>query len=363
MIYFDQNEWEKLNQSKSPEEIMDLISARIVRNKIPFPYEVISNKQAIEDFEKLKENDPLFCVKKGKWETKMEYPGLKRMGYFLSRDNLGKKASNRFTQKVRLSTDHRLLKCGVRAWNEPESHRSMLAPLWTISKVKALTPDSLRRTIQLRKYAAAQFRPSAARGIYEMFGGGDVLDFSSGWGDRLVGALASPNVTSYTGVDPNDQLHPSYKKLVALLRPHAANKGINVKLLKNKAESVDYGKSMFDVVFTSPPYLRTEKYAGDDSSWRNFKNEEQWLNGFLFPAISEAYHHLRNGGFMIINIADLFNRGSRFVLCKPMVDYVRKELGGTFEGQIGYEMSKTIGRHVSRPDGTYCEPMFVFRKV
>lgn len=363
MIYFDQNEWEELNQSKSPDEIMDLISARIVRNKIPFPYEVISNKQAIEDFEKLKENDPLFCVKKGRWETKMEYPGLKRMGYFLSRDNLGKKASNRFTQKVRLSTDHRLLKCSVRAWNEPESHRSMLAPLWTISKVKALTPDTLRRTIQLRKYTAAQFRPSAARGIYEMFGGGNVLDFSSGWGDRLVGALASPSVKSYTGVDPNDQLHPCYRKLVSLLKPYAANKKIDITLLKDKAESVNYGKKKFDIVFTSPPYLRTEKYGGSDSSWRNFRNQEQWLNGFLFPALSNAYSHLRNGGFMIINISDSFNRGSRFVLCRPMVDYVQKELGGTFEGQIGYEMSKTIGRHVSRPEGTYCEPMFVFRKA
>ena len=363
MIYFDEEEWKQLNQSKTPQEIMEMISSEIVSKKIPFPYEVITGRQAIEDFIRLKQTEPLFCVKHGNWSTKMPYPGLKRMNYFLSKDNLGKKASNRFTQKVRLQTDHRLLKCGVRAWNEPESHFSMLAPLWTISKVKSLTPDTLRRTIQLRKYAAAQFRPSAARAIYEMFGGGDVLDFSSGWGDRLVGALASPSVSSYTGVDPNDQLHPCYKRLLKQLLPYAANKRINVKLLKDKAESVNYKNNKFDIIFTSPPYLRTEKYSGEDSSWRNYKNEDQWLSGFLFPSLQSAFVHLRKGGYMIVNIADLFNRGSRFVLCKPMVDYVKNELDGRFEGQIGYEMSKTIGRHVSRPDGTYCEPMFVFSKV
>lgn len=363
MLYYSEEQWKKINREKSPEEIKDIMSSAIVRGKIPFPYEQISQKEAREDFMRLKETRPLAALKKGSWGSKFQYTRMKQIPAYLVKDNLGKKTSNKYTQKSRLAVDHRQLMSMVRAWDSPESHHSMLSGIWTIFNSKSITPDSMRRAIQLRKYCAAQFRPSAARAIYELYGGGDVLDFSAGWGDRLVGALASPSVKSYTGVDPNPKLHPCYRQIQKTVGTLAANPKIQINLIKDKAENVDYGDKKFDIVFTSPPYFDVERYEGNESSWRNFKSQNDWINGFLCKAMSNGYRHLKNGGYMLINISDMFIRAKRISICKPMVDFMEKSVGAKYLGNMGYQLSKTVGQHVDRPEGVYCEPIFVFCKL
>ena len=363
MLYYSEEEWKKINREKTPDQIKDLMSRTIVRERVPFPYEQISAREAKDDFRRLLESPPLEAVKKGKWGSKFPYTRMKQIPAYLGKDSFGKKTSNKFTQKSRLAVDHRQLMSMVRAWHSPESHHSMLGGIWTIFNSKCITPDSMRRALQLRKYCAAQFRPSAARAIYEMYGGGDVLDFSAGWGDRLVGALASPSVRSYTGVDPNPRLHPAYRQIQKTVGSMAANPRIKVELLQDKGEEVDYGRRKFDIVFTSPPYFDVERYEGNESSWRNFSSQNDWVNGFLCKAMSNAYRHLKKGGYMLINISDMFIRAKRISICKPMVDFMEKSVGAKYLGNMGYQMSKTVGQHVDRPDGVYCEPIFVFCKV
>ena len=188
------NALHRLDVSVSDHQIKDIMSRTIVRERVPFPYEEISAREAKEDFKRLVECPPLDPVKKGKWGSKFPYTRMKQIPAYLGKDNFGKKTSNKFTQKSRLAVDHRQLMSMVRAWHSPESHSSMLSGIWTIFNSKCITPDSMRRAIQLRKYCAAQFRPSAARAIYEMYGGGDVLDFSAGWGDRPDGDGAATTI-------------------------------------------------------------------------------------------------------------------------------------------------------------------------
>ena len=52
-------------------------------------------------------------------------------------------------------------------------------------------------------HRVSNFRPTVAKYIYDRYGGeGNILDFSSGYGGRLLGALSSNKVKSYTGTDP-----------------------------------------------------------------------------------------------------------------------------------------------------------------
>jgi len=363
MLYHNEEQWRKLNEKYDPDQIKAMMSRAIVSGKIPFPFEKIDATQSKIDFAALLAQPHEEGVAKTRWDSKFHYPGIKKLNVCLLRSNLGKKASNRFTQPHRYKVDHRAIKSGVRAWNEPESHASMLSPLWSISNVKAVTPDTLRRAIAMRKYLAGQFRPTSARAVYEGFGGGDVLDFSAGWGDRLVGALASPSVTSYLGVDPNPALHPCYRKIVAAHRGQLANPRIKVETLKSGAEDVNYGRRQFDIVFTSPPYFNVEKYHGEGSSWIGCQTQDCWLKKFLLPALANAWQHLKKGGHMLINISDIQANRGRQVICKPMVSFVQKELGGECAGYMGYEMSKFVGQQLAeRPSGIYGEPIFVFAK-
>ena len=45
------------------------------------------------------------------------------------------------------------------------------------------------------------------------------MDFSAGWGDRLIGAIAAPTVVTYLGVDPNVDLREGHLKAVRSLLP------------------------------------------------------------------------------------------------------------------------------------------------
>lgn len=107
----------------------------------------------------------------------------------------------------------------------------------------------LRSCIGLRKYIASQFRPSTAKAVYDYFNAKNVLDFSSGWGDRLCGFMAS-SAESYTGIDPNKNLFPKYHEMINEIGPR--NKTIN--LINDGAENVDLSSKKFDLIFTSPPY-------------------------------------------------------------------------------------------------------------
>ena len=57
---------------------------------------------------------------------------------------------------------------------------------------------SPKTAMALRKYIPAQFRPMAARTIYDLFNAKKVYDPCMGWGDRLSGALAQ-NLEVYYG--------------------------------------------------------------------------------------------------------------------------------------------------------------------
>jgi hypothetical protein len=355
-MYYNKHTWRNLNLKHTPHELKNIMSKAIIKEKIPFPYEIISLTDAKNDFDRLKTVSPVETIAKTKWFSKFDY-SAKKLDLCLLKNNAGKKSSNKFTQKERYKVDHRAIKSSVYAWHDPHSHHSMLSPLWTIGNVKEINPDTLRKTITMRKYLASQFRPVAAKALYETLGGGRILDFSSGWGDRLVGALSTSNVVSYTGVDPNSELHKSYKKII-----ETYPSSVKVETIEDCAETVDYGKRMFDVVFTSPPYFNVEKYNGKNSSWKTFKTHDAWLNGFLFPAISNAWKHLVKGGTLAINISDVQNNG-RISLCDKMVDFVKTRLGGECKGYIGYQMSKFPGQQlVDRPEGLYGEPIFLFVK-
>ena len=174
-----------------------------------------------------------------------------------------------------------------------------------------------------------------------------VLDFSAGRGSRLVAALATD--IEYTGIDPDQSLHPAYQKIVETL-PSAGK----CRLICGKAQDyeIDIGQD-YDAVVTSPPYFNLEHYSNDPvQSTVEFPTLEQWLFGFLYPAIHRAAAALRKGGILCLNIND---PGLRVANRQPFTDRVL-----VYVGKLGLEYLGCIGC-AERIDGP-AQPIWIWRK-
>jgi SAM-dependent methyltransferase len=168
---------------------------------------------------------------------------------------------------------------------------------------------SIRTGIQL-KGVPANFSPATAKYIYDKYlpVGGSTLDFSSGYGGRLLGFLAAENIGSYTGVEPNAKSH----KGLELLRDECSEffTGIdlnNISIIKAPFEDVseEFLDSSFDLVFSSPPYFGLEIYSDEDNqSVSRYPVYNDWLTNFWFLVISESYRVLKPEGHLVYTLGN-----------------------------------------------------------
>ena len=68
-------------------------------------------------------------------------------------------------------------------------------------------------------------RTAAAMHMYKKYKATRVLDFTAGWGARLIAAMALD--IDYIGIDSNKSLKPGYDKLIALLKPYSKKQSKN----------------------------------------------------------------------------------------------------------------------------------------
>jgi len=127
------------------------------------------------------------------------------------------------------------------------------------------------------------------------------LDISAGWGDRLVSAIAYKDLELYVATDPNECLHPYYKKIIETLDRNNTNK---YKLIKNGFNEAEIDNK-FDLVFSSPPFFTIEEYSNsEEDSITKFNTLDKWIDGFLYPMMERSYEKLENNGHLVLYIED-----------------------------------------------------------
>ena len=154
------------------------------------------------------------------------------------------------------------------------------------------------------------FKPLIAMDVYCRFQPKCVLDFTMGWGGRLVGACAL-NVPKYIGVDSNRHSKTPYNKMCNFLKKHSTT---DIQLYFQDALTVDYSKLEYDLVLTSPPYYNIELYDGVN----NQQTKEEWNEHFYKPIFEMTYKYLKNGGHYCLNIPEeVFKTIAVKILGKP----------------------------------------------
>jgi hypothetical protein len=203
---------------------------------------------------------------------------------------------------------HRIRAAGKSGWTFPEALANNKTRKYLEQKLTKIRGKTLKNgntdyeqqmyhIFQLYYGAVNQFRPSeAARIICKMEPKQGILDFSSGWGGRLLAAMAYK--IPYYGCDANKELQTSYKSLVDFCEVPEHM----VKMTFKPTETVEIdeitGGKPYDLIFTSPPYFTLEKYRG----MPDYENREAFLKDFLGVVVSRAWQGLSHGGNMAINM-------------------------------------------------------------
>jgi len=210
-------------------------------------------------------------------------------------------------------------------------------------------PKRVLRALTANCRTPSVFRPVVARYLYETYcpSGGVVWDPCSGYGGRLLGALAA-GVGKYIGTDVEPETVGGNRRLAALLGMED-----RAEIHLNPAETFDPGP--VDLVFTSPPYFNLELYgrSRDQSSVTN-SGFEEWVSGFLVPVLVTAYRRLPDGGVLVLNVTDVRQGRKTF----PLVEAAIREAvtaGFKHEDTLRMPLASLNRKNAS-------EPLLVFRR-
>ena len=252
------------------------------------------------------------------------------------------KSSDRHHWAARMACDSLTSPSPIRSWYQ-EKHRKTLEN----SKFFESSPKT---ALALRKYIASQFRPTAAAAVYKMFNAKSVYDPCGGWGDRMVAAMAH-NV-DYHCTDTNPLAIAGYASM-QYMYPHTSMLSFEYALAEESKPSIGY-----DLVFTSPPYWKAEKYQGEQSSHLQYRKFDDWLKNFLFKMLNNAWSGLQKNGHMVINVSDIYANHTYNRIVQPVLDLMSAESPHV----IGYRMAKRVGSK-SCNSGIFCEPIIIIKKT
>jgi len=254
----------------------------------------LTDKDVLDDFNKLKE---IGCE------------------YYKEMSQIGNNVVNKYTAIERLNTTGKTKSNFYDVWK----NRNILSKNAPIKRIidyyHKLNPSYPEEKIWFRISnlyfsAISIFKPLIAMNVYCKFKPTCILDFTMGWGGRLVGACAL-NIPKYIGIDYNKRLKEPYKRLTTFLKKNSNTK---IDLHFKDALSIDYSKMNYDLVLTSPPYYNIETYGGNTE-----KSKEKWDSEFYIPLFERTFKHLKRNGHYCLNIpAEVYENVALKVLGKPL---------------------------------------------
>lgn len=151
--------------------------------------------------------------------------------------------------------------------------------------------SNMFEALRANKGSIVIFRPSTSKFIYKYYNATNVLDFTAGWGGRMLGAYAL-NI-GYTGIDTNFNLKEGYDKMILKTGKD------NLKMIYQNCLDVDLSQIEYDFVLTSPPYENLEIYE----NMRVFENRDNFYKSFLIEMMDRCFKYIKNNGWICINIS------------------------------------------------------------
>ncbi|MCP4911018.1 MAG: site-specific DNA-methyltransferase [Bacteroidetes bacterium] len=256
----------------------------------------------------------------------------------------------------------------IERWNDDNKLKSLLYKtyLWTLRHGNGvITENRVRQNAKVycSKQSVSNFRPSAAKALYNRFGNeGVVWDMCAGWGGRLFGFLASdceiyyanePSTKTFRGL--TNLCLEYYDEPTYLSDTESLFLGSSktVQLFNEGCEIMSPPNNSVDLCFTSPPYFDTEHYSNEKTqSFIKYPSKKEWLNGFILTMIKNCYSSLKDKGYLILNISNTKNHQ----WIEDEVTKICEDNGFILIDTYYLILSSIAGKGVKR------EPIFIFQK-
>jgi hypothetical protein len=372
LIFIDRERLLRLIQRHGKECIVHCLSGLIIAQDIIFPYKKFAMKDPISCFNSLiahkaQLSDAMYNIRgvifrTGGMKGSTDFFPLKYKGGYLSIISTNEDyhttdiVTEYFQEDQRLRACRRdgqdksqVLKSPLDVWNSPDNIKIISH---FIDKNQDLNSFNLREAVYETTKECTQFKPTLAKAVIELFGATSMLDFSAGWGDRLVGALGTSSIQYYLGIDPNLGLKDGHDAIIRMLLPERESKWKSPNGLQSQFAIIyepfqschlPEGR-VFDLVFTSPPFFNFEVYTQlEGQSILDFPSYIDWVEKFLIVSLRKAWSVLAEGGHLVVHITDI----GGFKICEIMNLFIQYCLSGSvYEGVIG---SIGVSTDVTRP--------------
>jgi tRNA1(Val) A37 N6-methylase TrmN6 len=278
----------------------------------PYYNKYVDEKNILKGFKKLKNYKPSY--------KKINYGNSKIC--FIEKYNTLNRITDYFSEDCRVNCSFKKNKKPIEKYQEI---KHLITSKMNYDEIDTILYNNI-------KYCS-NFNITLVVSIFKFFKPENVLDFSAGWGDRLIGAMAYG--CKYTGVDPSNCMNKRYKKMIEIL--DNKNKD-NYKVYNKGFEDFDVKKNTYDLVFTSPPFFDLEIYEDSISqSAYKFNNVEKWKKNFLFPSLKKSFYGLKKNGYIAIYISDYTLNGKRVSYVNDMKQYIKYNLNMKYVGTINWD--------------------------
>lgn len=176
------------------------------------------------------------------------------------------------------------------------------------------------------------FKITVSLAILQLFKPKVWIDISSGWGDRLISAIAYGKC-KYYGTDPSECQQSNYKKIIDTFVPPKDR--INYKIQKIGYEKNTYPANSADLIWSGPPFFDLEIYEHtNNQSHEKYNTFDSWVNDFLYrDVIQKSVPILQVGGHLVLYINDY----AHYKYTTHIRDRVKKEIPNLkYRGKIYY---------------------------
>lgn len=145
---------------------------------------------------------------------------------------------------------------------------------------------------------ASIFKPAVAKTIYSKYvkPNDRVLDYSCGFGTRLLGLMSLQQNNLYCGYEPNTETFNNLNKMIKDFE-------FNAEIKCSGSETDDLFEHKFDFIFSSPSYFNVERYCEEETqSYNKYPEYKSWLENYWRKTVQNCKQMIKVDGTFAINI-------------------------------------------------------------
>ncbi len=279
-------------------------------------------------------------------------------GHTIGSSSVGLRLANSYHPQMWHATSHRHRRSPIDYFHDDGHLQAMLerAPRFWRDK-RCWSPQAVRNLARIYSGGrVANFRPVVARNIINCWSrpGDLVLDFSAGYGGRLLACLTLDR--RYVGIDPARKQVNGLKKMTHDLQMHSKASSL---ITKGCAEEVlaEMETATVDLVFSSPPYFNLEVYSRETTqSACRYTTYTEWRARFLSVVLDHSRRVLKRNGYLAINVSSC----PRCPLATDALDIASRLL--EYACTVYIEMPARPVQRSRNNSARRLEPIYIFQK-